>query len=104
MTWNKYALCAFDCGPVLWSRRGFVHFDQVRKRMEAIGWPYRGTASLLLRPLYTIALNYRRPPIRRRGAPNEGYSLKSMRDRACQVWEIIDRNLDEIDRLRKLIE
>lgn len=104
MTWNKYALCAFDCGPVLWSRRGFVHFDQVRKRMDAIGWPYRGTASALLRPLYTIALNYRRPPIRRRGEIDEGFRLTSMRRRACQIWEIIDNILDEIDRERQSIK
>jgi hypothetical protein len=104
LSWNRYGLCAFDFGPVIWSKRGFVHFSRVKERMNKIGWPYRGTASEVLRPLYTIALNYRRPPIRRRGAPDEGYSLKSMRDRACQIWEIIDRNLDEIDRLRKLIE
>jgi hypothetical protein len=101
LTWNRYGLCAFDCGPVLWSRRGFVHFDQVRKRMKAIGWPYHGTASLLLRPLYTIALNYRRPPIRRRGETDEGYSLKSMRKRSCQLFRIIDYTLDEIHRIRK---
>jgi hypothetical protein len=71
LTWNRYGLCAFDCGPILWSRRGFVHFDQVSKRMKAIGWPYHGTASLLLRPLYTLALNYRRHPIRRRGETDE---------------------------------
>jgi hypothetical protein len=101
ITWNRYGLCAFDCGPILWSRRGFVHFDQVRKCMKAIGWPYHGTASILLRPLYTVALNYRRPPIRRRGETNEGYSLKSMRKRSCQLFWIIDGTLDEIHRIRK---
>jgi len=101
ITWNRFGLCAFDCGPILWSRRGFVHFNQVRKRMKAIGWPYHGTASVLLRPLYTIALNYRRPPIRRRGETDEGYSLKSMRKRSCQLFQIIDYTLDEIHRIRK---
>ena len=28
MTWNKYGLCAYDCGPVLWSKKGFVHFSR----------------------------------------------------------------------------
>jgi hypothetical protein len=101
MTWNKYGLCAFDCGPVIWSKRGFVHFSQVKERMKAIGWPYHGTASKVLRPLYTIALNYRRPPIRRRGETDDGYSLRSMRRRSCQLYEIIDSTLDEIYRIRK---
>jgi hypothetical protein len=104
MTWNRYALCAFDCGPVLWSKRGFVHFNRVKEQMNKIGWPYCGTASQVLRPLYTIALNYRRTPIRRRGAPDQGYSLQSLRRRACQIWEVIDSLLDEIHNRRQNIE
>ena len=104
LTWNRYGLCAFDCGPVIWSKRGFVHFDRVREQMNKIGWPYHGTASQVLRPLYTIALNYRRPPIRRRGAPDQGYSLQSLRRRACQIWEIIDKLLDEIHDRRQSIK
>ena len=41
--------------------------------------------------------------LRRRGDSEEGYGLKSLRRRACQIYEIIDRNLDEIHRQRKLI-
>ena len=104
MTWNRYGLCAFDCGPVLWSKRGFVHFNRVKERMNRIGWPYRCTASQVLRPLYTIALNYRRPPLRRRGAPDQGYSLQSLRRRACQIWGVIDKLLDEIHNRRQNIE
>jgi hypothetical protein len=104
MTWNKYALCAFDCGPVLWSRKGFVSFDKVKKRMKKIRWPYSGTPHKLLRPLYTIALDYRRPPIRQKGQPDEGYSLKSMRRRRCQLFEVIDNILDEINKQRQSIE
>lgn len=93
-SWNRYGMCAFDCGPVLWSKKGFVHFNQVKKRMNQIGWPYRGCPSQVLRPLYRIGLNYRRPPIRRRGDPDEGYSLKSLCRRACQIYEIIDNLLN----------
>jgi hypothetical protein len=64
MTWNKYGLCAFDCGPVLWSKSGFVDFSRVAQRMKQIGWPYEGTAREVLRPLYHIAEDYRRPPMR----------------------------------------
>ena len=99
-SWNRYGMCAFDCGPVLWSKRRFVHFSQVKKRMNQIGWPYRGTASEVLRPFYKIALNYRRPPIRRRGDPDEGYSLRSLRRRACQIYEMIDNIMNEINRIR----
>ena len=101
MTWSKFGMCAFDCGGVLWSKKGFVHFSQVKDRMNKIRWPYKGTPSQLLRPLYRIGLNYRRPPIRRRGEPNEGYSLKSLRRRACKIYEIIDNLLNEINRIRK---
>jgi hypothetical protein len=104
MTWNRYGLCAFDCGPVLWSKREFVHFSRVKERMNKIGWPYRGTASQVLRPLYTIALNYRRTPIRRRGEIDEGYSFQSLRRRACQIYEIIDNILDEIHKRRQSIK
>lgn len=100
LSWNRYGMCAFDCGPVLWSKGRFVHFSQVKKQMNRIGWPYRGSASEVLRPLYKIALNYRRPPIRRRGDPDEGYSLKSLRNRACHIYEIIDNILNEISRIR----
>ena len=86
MTWNRFGLCSFDCGPVLWSKKRFVYFSRVKKHMNQIGWPYYGTASQLLRPLFTIAMNYKRPPIRRRGESDEGYSLKSMRRRSCQLW------------------
>jgi hypothetical protein len=45
-------------------------------------------------------LNYRRPPLRRRGNPDEGYSLESLRARACQIYEIIDNILNEIKWIR----
>ncbi|BBO73075.1 hypothetical protein DSCW_04920 [Desulfosarcina widdelii] len=103
-SWNRYGMCAFDCGPVLWSKKGFVNFSKVKERMNQIGWPYYGCPSQVLRPLYTIALNYRRPPIRRRGDPDEGYSLKSLRSRACRIYEIIDNTLETIDKERRLIK
>ncbi len=79
MSSYRYSLCSYDTGPVIWSKRQFVHFSRVKARMNQIGWPYYGTTSQVLRPLYTIALNYRRPPIRRRGQQDDGYSLSSMR-------------------------
>jgi hypothetical protein len=100
LRWSTYASCVWDTGPVIWSKRGFVHFNQVKKRMNQLGWPYCSSPSQVLRPLYKIALNYRRPPIRRRGDPDEGYSLKSLQRRACQIYEIIDNILNEINRIR----
>lgn len=103
MTWNRYGLCAFDCGPILWSKKGFVHFDQVQTQMEKLEWPYKGTASELLRPLYTIGLNYRRPPIRIRDDPNEGYNVKSLRNRACRIYGILDQLSEQINQKRQTL-
>jgi hypothetical protein len=100
VSWNRYGLCAFDCGPVFWSRRGFVHFRQVKKRMNELGWPFKSSARKLLKPLYHIALDYRSPPIRMLYEPEEGYSLQSMRRRALELYDVLDFILDEIERLR----
>ena len=103
MTWNKYGLCAFDCGPVLWSKSGFVDFSRVAQRMKSIGWPYEGTAREVLRPLYHIAVDYRRPPIRIREKPCGGYSLRSLKRRSCQIYNLIDNSLNRIHRERERI-
>lgn len=103
VSWNRYGLCAFDCGPVLWSRKGFVHFKQVKKRMNELGWPYESYARKVLKPLYHIALNYRWPPIWMPHEPEAGFSLKSMRRRGCQLYEVLDAISDQIDRLRRRI-
>jgi hypothetical protein len=101
VTWNRYGLCAFDCGPVFWSLKEFVHFSQVKRRMNELGWPYRSNARTVLKPLYHIALDYRAPPIRMLYEPEEGYSLQSIRCRALELYDVLDRIMDEIDRLRK---
>jgi hypothetical protein len=105
VSWNRYGLCAFDCGPILWSRKGFVHFKQVKKRMNELGWPYESYARKVLKPLYHIALNYRWPPIWMPYEPEQGYSLKSMREtgRGMDLYEVLDGISDEIDRLRNRI-
>jgi hypothetical protein len=103
LNWNRYSLCAFDCGPVLWSRKGFVHFNQVKNRMNELGWPYQSHAREVLKPLYYIALDYRRSPIWSVLELDQGYSLKSMRRRACQLFDVLDAISDKIDRLRSRI-
>jgi hypothetical protein len=101
--WRRFALCAFDGGPVFWSRKGFVHFKQVKKRMIELGWPYESHARQVLRPLYHIALDYTRPPIWMPYEPEQGYSLKSMRERGMDLYEVLDTISDEINRLRRRI-
>jgi len=103
MTWNRYALCAFDCGPVLWSRSGFVHFSQIKKRMNQLKWPYESSAEELLRPFYHIALDYRKPPIRVESESEYGYSLKSMRKRKAELHDIFDKIINDINRIRRQI-
>ncbi len=101
MTWNRYGCCSFDCGPILWSKKKFVHYSQIQHRMIKTEWPYKGTASELLRPLYTIALNYRRLPIRIREEQDEGYSAKSLKRRACPIYAILDDISEKIQQQRK---
>jgi hypothetical protein len=103
LSWNRYSMCAFDCGPVLWSRKGFVHFKQVKKRMRELRWPHESHARQVLRPLYHIALDYRRPPIWIVYEPEQGYSFRSMREteRGMDLYEVLDTISGEIDRLRR---
>jgi hypothetical protein len=96
MTWNRYAMCAFDCGPVLWSKLGFVNFNMVKERMNKLGWPYQSTAYQVLKPLYHITLDYRKPPIRLKDMPDEGYDLKSMKRRKKQILRKLSQVWDEM--------
>jgi len=70
--------------------------------MNELGWPYKSNARLILKPLYHIALDYRMPPIRMLYEPEEeGYSLRSMRRRALELYDVLDNVMEEMDRLRK---
>jgi hypothetical protein len=44
MVTNRRGSCIWDCGPVLWSKLGFVNFNMVKERMNKLGWPYRKKA------------------------------------------------------------
>ena len=103
MTWNKYGMCAFDCGPVLWSRSGFMDFNSVKKHMAKVGWPYKGDTTTILKPFYRIALDYRKLPIRIKNAPDQGYSLKSIRQRSA-LYDLFNRIIDEINEVREGIK
>jgi hypothetical protein len=100
MSWNKYAMCAFDCGPVLWSKHGFVHFKEVRQRMRELGWPEKGTARQLLAPLYHIALDYKKTPIRNEYQPEEGYSLRLMQRRKYEIYEKLAKIIKDMATIR----
>lgn len=101
MTWNRYAMCAFDCGPVLWGRSGFVDFNSmVRPYMNKVGWPYKSTAYKILNRFYHIALDYRRPPIRILSEPDTGYALISMRERFYELYDLLDEVSEDIQGAR----
>lgn len=103
MTWNRYAMCAFDCGPIAISKgSGFVSFDMVRRYMNKIDWSYRGTPHQILSRFYDL-ISYRQPPLRI-NADDTTWSLKSMRSRACQLYEFIDQKLDMIHQIREDIQ
>jgi hypothetical protein len=103
VSYNRFALCSYNSGPVLWGRKEFVHFKQVKRRMRELGWPFESNARQVLRPLYHIALDYRWPPIWAPYEAEQGYSLESMRRRGCQLYEVLDAISDQIDRLRRRI-
>ena len=96
-------MCAFDTGPILWSKEGFVHFSAVRARMNDLGWPHHSNARQILLSFYHIAMNYREPPIRRRFLPEDGYTLRHMRRRKYEIHERLNQVLNDIDRERRKI-
>ena len=104
MTWNKYAMCAFDCGPVLWSKSGFVDFSMVKHHMNEVGWPYKSTALKILKPFYRIALDYTKSPICNRKKPNQGYDLGSIRQKRGELYELLDDILNAIHEIRSGIQ
>ena len=104
MTWNKYAMCAFDCGPVLWSKSGFVDFSMVKHHMNEVGWPYKSTALKILKPFYRIALDYTKSPICNRKKPNQGYDLDSIRQKRGELYELLDDILNAIHEIRSGIQ
>ena len=103
-SWNRYGMCTYDCGPVFWSKKGFADFlGTVKPHMNKMGWPYKGTAYRVLTPLYHIALDYTKPPIRIATEPDNGYSLKSMRKRRGEIYRTLNRVLDQIHDARSKI-
>ena len=103
MTWNRFAMCSADAGPIAISKgAGFVDFNMVKKYMNKIDWPYQGTPYQILSHFYYI-ICYRQPPLRING-DDASWSLKSMRTRACQLYEFLDHKLDMIHRIREGIQ
>jgi hypothetical protein len=100
MTWNRYAMCSFDCGPVAISKgSGFVSFNMIKRYMNKMDWPYQGTPHQILSHFYDL-ICYRQPPLCIDGS-NKSWSLKSMKARACEIYEFLDHHLDTIHHLRE---
>ena len=81
------------------------HSPKVRLKacMNEIGWPYHGTARQVLSPLYHIALDYKKYPIRVKGQSEDGYTLRHMRRRIYEIFEKLDKIIDDIVRERQNI-
>jgi len=94
--WNRYACCAFDCGPITLSKNGFVHFSDFSEHRGKYEYPAdtagieekRKWAKDILKTYYDMLLCYDEPPLRK----NEIY-----RDLAGARHEIVKR-LCEVER------
>ena len=94
--WNRYACCAFDCGPITLSRNEFVHFSDFSECRRKYEPPADGTsteekrkwAKGILKAYYDLLLCYDEPPL----IKNERY-----RDLAGARPEIVKR-LCEVER------
>lgn len=94
--WNRYACCAFDCGPITLSRNEFVHFSDFSEYRRKYEPPADDTsteekrkwAKGILKTYYDLLLCYDEPPLRK----NEIY-----RDLAGARPEIVKR-LCEVER------
>jgi len=88
--WNRYACCAFDCGPITLSRNEFVHFSDFSEYRRKYEPPADGTsteekrkwAKGILKTSYDLLLCYDEPPL----VTNERY-----RDLAGARPEIVKR-------------
>jgi hypothetical protein len=94
--WNRYACCAFDCGPITLSKSGFVHFSDFSEHSRKYEYPADTTdieekrkwAKDILKTHYDLLLCYDEPPLRK----NEIY-----RDLAGARHEVVKR-LCEVER------
>jgi len=98
MKWNKYGMCSFDCGPVLWSKKSFVGFSKIRTVMKKEGWPWSNREAIdLLKPLYKIALNYREhPALYDIELVSEGHDLETLKSKRKDIVKIVKMLLNEI--------
>lgn len=99
---RRFALCSMDFGPIIFSRSEFVDYKLVKRLFNEVQFPQRGDPIEILRPYFRIVL-YRDPPLCVKGK-YKSYSLKSMRKRSCELFEFIDRIMDEINESRKKIK
>ena len=98
--WNRYACCAFDCGPITLSKSGFVHFSDFSEHCRKYEYPADGAsidekrkwAKDILKTHYDLLLCYDEPPLRK----NERY-----RDLAGARHEITERLYEVESHLQK---
>jgi len=69
--WNRYACCAFDCGPIALSKEDFVHFSVIARLRSQNKTPCEETsiegkrewAKKILRQHYDLLLCYDEAPL-----------------------------------------
>ena len=71
LSWNRYACCAFDCGPIALSKKDFVHFSVIARLRSQEKTPCeekeniikREWAKKILRQNYDLLLCYDEAPL-----------------------------------------
>ena len=66
--------------------------------MQKAGWPGKGTAGKILAPLCTIAVDYKKHPVRIENEMDTGYCIKSVCRRKSQLSRMIENTRREIYR------
>ncbi len=100
LRWNSYACCAFSDGCVAFNSHRFISFKDVRTNVQKSN----GSSLTVIRKLYEVFIDYKKPPFYDGKESCGGYSQKSMRKRKTAIYKVVDAALDKINRAQRAIE
>jgi hypothetical protein len=104
LTWNRYACCAFDSGPIAIGRNGFVRFSEFARHRALFEAPLlasepelREWAKGVLKEHYDILLSYDEPPIA------EAHHFDVWRQRRTEIRRKLAEVEEKLQRYRSLL-
>ena len=101
ISWNKYAMCSFDTGPIATGRYGFVEYSAAKKiksklhtlKYEKSEGYYKNRAVDVMSELYKFRVLYHKPPILN---STEIGQFKKNKDEIVNLIERTQLNLNKI--------